>query len=350
MDYRAVDKIKLKQWFIRFAEQECLHVSPFYYKLAKAIAEDDDLIAIAAHCRYRQPMPNLFFAAIHFLLLKNPNAALGQYYPSIAQRAKPDLPFALFKTFCLDRKKEIIEIERTRIVQTNVINRCAYIAPVLSNLLEEQAINLIDIGTSAGLTLHFDQYEYHYNQQYYRGNSPVKISSDTREGSIPFFKNIPKIKTRIGIDQNPLDITKKANAVWLKALIWADQTERIDRINQAIKIANSLNTKYIKANTLSTFEEIINDQDTSIPLVVYHTHVLYQFTKEEHLAFWELMDNIGKKRTLIYLAVEGSKVFQKNNTFGAGEVLVELNTYKSGSKLSKIAAITNGHANWIKWK
>ncbi len=347
MDYRPYELQELKDWLIKFANVECKNVSPLYYDLSLKTAKDDQLVSIAAHCKYGQPLPNLFFASVQSLLYKEPNQELAQYYPSITQNHKSGLPFALFKEFCLDHQQEIIELEQNNIVQTNALNRTAYLLPIFSHLFDNEEINIIDIGTSAGLTLNMDKYEYHYNDQYHFGNSLVKIKSEIKSGSIPLFNRMVKIKNRIGIDQNPLDVNNIENAHWLKSLIWADQVERLEKIENAINLAREENINFIKASQLFEFEEIILEQEKNIPLIVYHTHALYQFSKEERNNFWKLMDKIGKERDFTYLATEGSRVFKKD--YSIKGILVEVTQYKKGKKNTQLMAHTNGHANWIKW-
>lgn len=347
MDYQNINPKKLKEWFKRFAKNECKEVSPLYYFLSNEIAKDDELIEIASHCKQRQPMPNLFLASIHYLLLKSPTHELSAYYPSINKNPKIGLPFELFKSFCLNHKQEIIELEQSKIVQTNALNRCAYLMPIISSLFDDIPINIVDIGTSAGLTLNMDKYEYHYNDKCLIGRSPVKIRSKIIGGELPKFKEIIKINNKIGIDQNPLDLKIAENAIWLKALIWADRIERIEKIEQAIRIAKQENIQFEKAKSIADFEELIQCQPSDMPLVIYHTHTLYQFTPQEREAFWNLINRIGKERDLIYLATEHNGILQTD--YGLSGVLVEVTQYKKGGKSSKIAAQTNGHADWIKW-
>ncbi|MBI4202038.1 MAG: DUF2332 family protein [Chloroflexi bacterium] len=56
------------QRFRRFAERECSGRLPLYERLALSIAEGPALLALAAHARSGQPIPNLLLAAVHFLL------------------------------------------------------------------------------------------------------------------------------------------------------------------------------------------------------------------------------------------------------------------------------------------
>ena len=348
MDYRGVEKEKLKHWFKEFAENECKEVSPLYFHVANQVSKDDELIELASFCKKGQPMPNLFFAAVHFLLLNNTSEELAYYYHSINKAYKSNLPFDLFKEFCLDNRAEIIKLQRTRIVQTNALNRTAYLMPILSHLYGGQQINIVDVGTSAGLNLNMDKYEFHYNDKYTFGDSAVKIRSEIREGQLPEFTEKVLLNHKIGIDQHPLDLNDKENEKWLKALIWADLTERLERLEKAITIAKKEKLDLRKASKIAEFETILQSVDSSLPIVVYHTHVLYQFKLEQREQFWNLIDDIGSKRELTYIAAEGSPIFKTD--YKRKGVLVELNQYTSGKKKTRVLAETNGHANWIKWK
>ncbi len=368
MNYQYLEKEKRQKWFIRFAEKECLNVSPFYYALSTQIAADEELLNLASFCRQGQPMPNLFLGAVHFLLLKNPSAELANYYPSINTTTKSKLPFKRFKDFCIFNAESIKNILTTKIVQTNALNRSAYLMPIIFSLFEDKTtINLIDIGTSAGLTLNFDLYEYDYGTKGKFGNSPVKINSEIRVGELPNFSTMKRasrtsssgsskhfkrkritIKNKIGIDQNPLDIKVPENALWLKALIWPDRQQRFQRMEQAIELAQNSTVELIKAVEISDFKRIIQNQDPAIPLVIYHTHVLYQFTQAAKTEFWAMLDEIGQERDFYYLAAEAASVLRHD--YGRTGVLVVLTAYKDGEKSSELVALTNGHADWVEWE
>lgn len=341
---------KIAEIFLRFAERECKSTSKVYYQLATAIAQEESLLQLANHRRNRQPIPNLFLGAIHYLLLKNPEEKLAAFYPSINPKTSSPIPIELLKELCQRRRAEIIELLQTRIVQTNAINRTAYLMPILSAAFpEDTPINLVDIGTSSGLTMNFDQYQYNYNDLKTFGKSRVIIRSKIIEGVLPKFKKIISVKRKIGIDQNPLDLTIEDNALWLKALIWPDLRARFLRIKHAIALRQTSNLQLVKANTISAFKSILLKLPKDEPLVVYHTHVLYQFNPKERQEFRAMLDEIGQERNFKYLAAEGNSIFDRID-YLEKVVLVELTTYQAGKKESKVVAQTDGHATWIKWK
>ncbi|MBX2873904.1 MAG: DUF2332 domain-containing protein [Saprospiraceae bacterium] len=343
-------KQQLQVIFQNFAERECRGKSPLYYQLAQAVAQEPYLLELAKHARARQPAPNLFFGAVHYLLLLDSSQRLAQHYPSICKEVSKEIPLALFLDFCKKKEAEIIHLLRDRIVQTNAINRTAYLMPIASSIFEDSSdLNLIDIGCSSGLNLNFDQYQYHYKGHGIIGEGNVRISTDILEGTLPPFSAIVNVNQKIGIDQNPLDLEIAENANWLKALIWPDLLERFERMEAAIRLAKTSSLSLLKASQISDFREVIDSIPQAEPLLVYHTHVLYQFSKTERLAFRALIDEIGVKRDLLYLAVEGFSIFDEILPLPKG-VQIVASQYHGGIKTVRHFGQTDGHATWIRWK
>ena len=79
---------KSSKLFRRFAQEECKGSSELYEHLASEIAEVPELLELAAMAQPGQPLPNLLFGAIHYLLLKGAEHELGGYYPSITGHPK----------------------------------------------------------------------------------------------------------------------------------------------------------------------------------------------------------------------------------------------------------------------
>jgi hypothetical protein len=252
----------LKQRFLAFAETECKRSSELYYRLSIQIANDPQLLNIAVSTRDGQPAPNIFFAAVHYLLLKAPDQPLAEYYPSIHGSRCTEIPFNLFKTFCLTNENKIKKVISTKIVQTNVISRCAYLMPIFSKIIaeEDRRAVIIDIGTSAGLTLNFNKYEYWYNGQKVFGNSYVHVKSTILKSAIPLIYPISQPLYKIGIDQNLIDPTDKDDVMWLKALVWTDQLERFVAMEEALKLDDLKNIRFVQAATVVDFELEIVEQ------------------------------------------------------------------------------------------
>jgi hypothetical protein len=344
------DVEKISERFLAFAEFECKGNSTLYYQLSNQIAEDSEILAMASATRIGQPIPNIFLAAVHFLLLKNNEQALATFYPSISKQKTSEIPFQLFKNFCLDNEKDIVDIIATKIVQTNVINRCSYLMPIFSKIMndENRPTTIIDIGTSAGLTLNFDKYEYWYNDKKIFGNSKVVNSSKIISAEIPTIYPIKQKISKIGIDQNIIDTTNKDELLWLQSLIWPDQLDRFGYMEEALKLEHLNEINFCKGQSIKEFEEIILNVDKDQALIIYATHTLYQFSQAHKDEFYSMIERIGKERDLYFLSVEGIKSLLEK--YNSTETVIALTTYKNKEKMETFIAETNGHGNWINWK
>ena len=340
----------LKERFLAFAENECKGNSDLYYQLSIRISDEPELLNIAANTREGQPVANIFFAAIHYLLLKNPDEPLARYYPSIHQNHFAEIPFEIFKAFCLQNKNEITKIISSRIVQTNVISRCSYLMPIFSKIISEEnkPATIIDIGTSAGLTLNFDKYEYWYNDKKVAGKSNVVVKSRILGSSVPAIYPITQPLQKIGIDQNPIDPTDKDEILWLKALVWADKVERFVNMDEALQLQELERIKFVQADGVMDFEREIQQANKDHTLIVYATHVLYQFTDVQKKEFYAMLERVGKTRDFYFLSVEGIKELLEK--YNSKETVIELTHFKNKKKAVSFLGETNGHGNWIRWR
>ena len=95
-----MNKDDLSQKFLTFAETECKGSSPLYEYLSLEISKDEELLKLCMNARDGQPIPNLLFGAVHYLLLKGKDHRLKDYYPSIVSNPKPhDESFEHFQDF-----------------------------------------------------------------------------------------------------------------------------------------------------------------------------------------------------------------------------------------------------------
>src|SRR5437868_13606147 len=84
--------------FLWFAEQQFREASPLYERLCRAIADDPDILALAAHARNR-PAVLLFLGAVHSLVLHSPRHPLARYYPSVTPVPAAGDPYPAFRAF-----------------------------------------------------------------------------------------------------------------------------------------------------------------------------------------------------------------------------------------------------------
>lgn len=354
-NYTVIDKKLLAGIFKQFAT-EC-STTPLYFHLSHKIAEDPELLELAAFTKDKQPLPNMLFAAVHYLLLNDAPHELVDFYPNIKTTNRPiEEVFPIFKAFCEKHADEIKPLIASRATQTNATNRCTYLMPVIQNIAarENKPVHLVEIGPSAGLNLWWDEYKFQYKKadgtfvEYGEAESKVVLKTSLKGDYMPPLHHPVTIATRVGVDDSPVDLTQKDQADWLKALIWPNHTERFNRMEAAVYLARDRPQNFlIKGNAIPDFRAAIDAVPRDQLLIVYQTHVLYQFSHQERENFRQMLEEVSKERDFYYINVEGMRTQRKK--YQTTEMPVELVTYKNFQKIETLVAITDGHANWIQF-
>lgn len=199
--------------FRRFAEIEVRGYCRFYEELSLRIARDEELLRLAANVQPRQPAPNVFFAAVQFLLLNGAKHSLAEHYARAGREgpaASGETAWRDFHSFCVEHAAPLEKLIGRGRTQTNEVGRSALLYPALSFAAEEAGgmpLFTIDAGASAGLNLLWDRYRYRYvfedGAAVERGNpdSRVFLECEVRgKGRPPLPEEFPAVARRIGID------------------------------------------------------------------------------------------------------------------------------------------------------
>lgn len=339
-----MDTTLLSERFRRFAERECKDSSRLYEYLSIEISRDNDLLELSSHCPPGQPVPNLLFAAVHYLLLSGTDHELKEFYPSVTVNPRPvEKAFPSFKDFCQQHQNEIIDLLQSRLVQTNEIRRCTYLYPSFFYIYSKahKPLSLIEIGTSAGLQLLWDRYSYSYGTEDTYGDfsSSVHLTAELRNGNVPPLpRNSPPVASKIGIDLNVVDLSNQNDYLWLKSLIWSEHKERLELLEKASQLFNENPVNLVEGDGVSLLPDIAEQISQDSTLCIFHTHVANQIPNELKR---QLMDNvkaISVKRDVFHLY---------NNISDLGKL--HLDYFINGVEFNEIIAETDGHGRWFDW-
>lgn len=333
----------LSERFSFFAERESKDSSRLYGHLAGCIANDPMLLKLAAYARKGQPVPNLFLGAVHFLLLRGKEHELSEYYASIVSEPRePSTAINCFRDFCKLYENDIIQILASKLVQTNEVRRCGYLYPSFCYIysLAKKPLALIEIGTSAGLQLLWDKYCYSYksNEKYGDGLSALEITAEIRGDNNPLLlKCSPPVTSRIGLDLHVNDLNDPEDYLWLKALIWPEQNERISFFEKAALCFQKQHLELIEGDGVSLLPNIVSKISEESTICVFHTHVANQIPLENKRVLSEHIQNLGKERDVFHLY---------NNMW---DLDLHLDYYVDGKGYSETLAETDGHGRWFQW-
>ncbi|CAM3293912.1 DUF2332 domain-containing protein [Filibacter tadaridae] len=339
-----MDKTQLSLRFKNFSDIECKDSSDLYEFLSLKISEDDEIIELCTEARSGQPVPNLLFGSVHYLLLKGKEHQLKQYYPNLTdkQRKVEEETFLYFKDFCLVHKDEIVSILKSKLVQTNEVRRCAYLYPIFSLIYSKvnKPLSLIEIGTSAGLQLLWDKYSYSYGTDEIYGDkdSNVHITSEIKGDNMPLIlSESPPVSSKVGLDLHISDLRNSEDYLWLKSLIWPEHLERLELFEKAARCYKDNPVELIEGDGVALLENILEKTHEGTAICVFHTHVANQIPEDLKYKLVESIKKFGKEKDIFHIY---------NNMW---DRKLHLDYFIDGVEYSETIGNTDGHGRWFEW-
>jgi hypothetical protein len=322
--------------------------SPLYERLAEGIGTDDDLRAMAARVKPGQPQANIILAAVHYLLLGGVDDALADHYPSVRPKASPSGdPFPLFREFCRAHERDLAPLIETRVTNTNEVARSTSLYPAFDLVAREtgEALHMIEIGPSAGFNMNWDRYHYTYRGlegAHTRGptSAPVKLEAEVRNwGMLTLDRKFPDIESRVGLELNPVNLQSAEDRRWLKALVWPERTPRFERLEAAIATARAHPHRIVEGDALENLGPVAKAVPRTGALVVYHSHVTYQFSDAMRERLNRTLETLSADRPIYRVSIE----------FDAGAYPVVVGRYDNGRSTKRTVALCDPHGAWIEW-
>ncbi len=188
----------------------------------------------------RSLLPARLLSALHGLVLAGEMPEIAKWFPSAGGGASPDRvwPGVRGELECMaERIREVLPAT----VQTNEIGRCRALLPGFLYLAKAVAmpLRLLEIGTSAGLNLAWDQYRYQIGESGWGDPaSPVQLADEYATRWDPPAVDV-RIHSRQGCDLNPIDPVTPEGRARLLSFVWPEKLERFRQLDAAIRLRQS---------------------------------------------------------------------------------------------------------------
>ncbi|MGE7952720.1 DUF2332 domain-containing protein [Lysinibacillus xylanilyticus] len=334
---------KLILTFQRFAHYEAKGKSPLYEYWCNKIISHEPLLNLIKNIPISQPKPNLFFASVQYLSMKNPCLLTAVFEEP--EHVDFEKSFQLLVQFCMEHQQALIELFQTKLVQTNEVQRASYLYPIFSEIASavNKPLTLIEIGTSAGLLLNLDYYHYEIKQNppIYFGNTNNPLTLQAENLGQPLLKlEKPIIQTRMGIDLNIIDLEDEEQYQWLNCLIWPELKHRKTNLEIARQIHQQCPKKLLAGDFREILQNVIKDEMyKESQIVIFHTHVANQFSIQLKDDLMQLLNQISTKQSIYHVY---------NNMYDANlhVDLIENRIITSVRTLKNI----DGHGNYFYWE
>lgn len=292
---RVPDAAAAAAAFRTLADAEASRV-PTYARICRVIAERPELHGLLLEAPTGQRLPVLLLAAIHDVVLRDPTVPVAPWYPSVTQAppSDDDPTDALVATVGAHRD-EIVDLLRTRLVQTNEVNRCVAWRLALGELCvgDPRPLALVEVGASAGLNLELDHYliELHHDDASTSTGAPdstVRLATELRTGAWPSASAaLPSVVDRVGLDLHPLDVADPDDARWLAACIWPEQRDRFDRLAAAIALARDDPPRLVRGDMVDDIDGLVAATPNGAHVVVLASWALTYVERTRRVEFAE---------------------------------------------------------------
>ncbi|WP_159448771.1 DUF2332 domain-containing protein [Demequina sp. NBRC 110053] len=296
--------------------------SPLYSAFALGIASDPDLLRVVAAIDNVPPL-NLLFGAVKLTLDRAD--ALAAWYPHLTSdpRVAGGAAFAAFRTYVLERERDLLAIASAHRTQTNETARAAVLLPWMP---AQVPVHAIDLGASAGLNLCLDHFSYRYtgDRRATLGAGEPRITCEVR-GEVELPESLPTFATRTGIDLAPVDPTDPEAAAWLEALVWPEHQDRLDRLRAAIAVRRGVDVRMVAGDAASALADVLDALPPG-PAVIWHTIALYQASATAQADIDAAVNHAARLRDVTRIGFEPvasgrDPEVRVGHAFGAAEVV-----------------------------
>ncbi len=298
-----------------------------YPVICRAVADQPDVLALLHGAPLPQRRPLLLLAAVHYLLLSGAEHPLAAHYDTVAQVLGPDASrdapardvAADFMDFCHTHRSELEALIATRCTQTNEVGRCTGLLPGLCHVAAlhgwAEPISLLDLGTSAGLNLLFDEYAYTYRAQSDgatsmaagTAGSAVALECEVRDDltRLPDLR-IPVVVERVGLDLSPIDPFSDDAALWLLACQWPDNPVRFGNLRAALdNVRVSPHPPRLEqGDMVADVARVAGTMAGDHPLVVFHSWVAAYLDETQQRALVAAVRGLEAARPVHHLYCE----------------------------------------------
>ncbi len=294
-----------------------------YAAICRGVADDEEVLSLLDRAPLPQRRPLLLLAAVHSLLLRGADDPLAAFYDTVVTvrgselRPSGDVVPA-FAAFCRAHRPDLEHLMATRTTQTNEVGRCTALLPGLCHIAAScggnEALSLLDLGTSAGLNLLFDDYRYTYRAQLgdaVRTGGPagsgVALECEARDDltQLPDLRT-PAMAERVGLDLSPLDPRNDDDALWLLACQWPDNPARFGRLRAALANVRSVARppRLERGDMITDLPRVAATIGGDGPLVVFHSWVAAYLDEDEQRALTAAVRALNGERPVHHLYCE----------------------------------------------
>jgi hypothetical protein len=221
-------------------------------------------------------------------------------------------------------------------VQTNEVQRSWVLLPLFLHAVGDHDVHLVELGASAGLNLVFDRYRYRYAAGTWGPpGAPLELAGEERR-PLPaqLLGRGLHVRSRVGIDLDPVDVSTAEGARLLRSFVWAGQEGRVARLDRAIEALRTDPPELVRGDVVDVLPTVL---DQLAGLVLVFQTAVFQFLSEEARA--TVRETLDSHDTIF---VSAGKPREDPRTWG-------MRIYRPGGR-REFAGHADYHGAWLDYE
>ena len=287
--------------------------SPLYAEVLDVVADDlrrlgpfAGLLAPVATAPFGDAVLLRLLAGLHRLVLDGEAPELAAHYPSVGGRHRrrwlatdgADGSLASALHVAVGRHRARLAADLRSNVQTNEVGRSA---TLLGGFLEVGRgglpLRVLEVGASAGLNLRFDRYRYvAAGRSWGPAQSPLQFG-EPWFGAAPDLDARLDVSERLGCDVAPIDPLDPAGRTRLRSFIWADQLDRLARLDAALEVAATVPASVEAASAPDWARRQLERSAPGVATVLFHSILLQYLSVDERRDLVDAIEGAGARAT-----------------------------------------------------
>jgi hypothetical protein len=232
-----------------------------------------------------------------------------------------------------------------RPIQTNEVQRSWVLLPCLLEVARRtgaDGFDLIELGPSAGLNLVWDRYRYRYEAgRWGTADAPLELRGEERRAIPASLLSLrPRVGRRVGVDINPVDVSTDEGARLLKSFVWADQADRLRRLDRAIEALRADPPELVRGDFVELLPGLLAGRRPGVLTVVFQTGTLGYLSPEQRSRLRSTLEEAGAAEPLAFVSTGGPR--QKEATYWG----ISLQLWPGQREL---VAEADFHGSWLEW-
>jgi hypothetical protein len=229
-------------------------------------------------------------------------------------------------------------------VQTNEVQRCFGLLPGFLTIDDGRPLDVIELGPSAGLNLCWASYCYRYEAGAWGPtDSALELTGDELPGpAAQLLAKRPAVRRRLGIDLHPVDVTSEHGARLLQCFVWADQTERLERLRRAIEVLRADPPELVQGDYVELLPEVLSQRDPDAQTIVFQIASTPYVAEEGRRRISAAFDAAGRSGSLAFLDATRAAEGWQGDGYG-----LELQVWPGARRQ---VGHMDFHGEWVAWQ